>query len=322
MIAILQRCLILFCFALISCKIYQPAQQFQPIKATITAIPLQPHQRTIDVFLGNEKPVDSFYKVKMVEARLAPWESADALLIAIKKQAQQEGVDALLIDNLSLQSSTIQRIESETGGSQYKALSGLGLVYIKNMHFVDTILKKQHVEWWLDDNPEPKEFEMNFDWNGNNTSLKDGLISTFFDEEVLPYDLFENNYEASNKWRYSTDSNNNITAKQQTAALQTTTVIYEYLNLNHPYFVTIKIMDATNKKRKQKLLLTYNQNGFLSEKRLTEKDKTIWTEQLTYWASGRLLQSERWVMKNNKQQTLFIIKNEFYTTADLPTPTL
>lgn len=322
MITILQRCLILFCFALVSCQIYQPGQQFQPIKATITPIPLLPHQRTVDVFLGNDKPVDSFYKVKMVEVRLSPWESADALLIAIKKQAQQEGVDALLIDNLSLQSSTVQRIETELGGSQHKALSGLGLVYKKNMYFVDTILKKQHVQWWLDDNTEPKEFDMNFDWNGNNLSLKDRLIDQFFNEEVLPYDLFENNYEANNMWRYSTDSNNNITAKQQTAALQTTTVIYEYLNLNHPYFVTIKILDATNRQRKQKLLLTYNQNGFLTEKRLTEKDKTIWTEQLTYGASGRLLQSERWAIKNSKQTTLFIIKNEFYTTADLPKPTL
>ncbi len=322
MITILQRCLILFCFALVSCKIYQPAQQFHPIKATITPIPLLPHQRTVDVFLGNEKPVDSFYKVKMVEIRLAPWVSADALLMAIKNQAKAEGVDALLIDNLSLQTSTVQKIESETGGSQYKALSGLGLVYKKNMNFVDTILKKQHVQWWLDDNPAPKEFDMQFDWNGNNTSLKDGLIDQFFNEHILPYDVFENKYEASNIWRYSTDSNNNITAKQQIAALQTTTVIYEYLNLNHPHFATIKIMDATNRQRKQKLLLTYNQNGFLTEKRLTEKDKTIWTEQLTYGATGRLLQSERWAIKNNKQTSLFIIKNEFYTSSDLPKPIL
>ncbi len=318
MITILQRCLILFCFALVSCEVYQPAQQFHTVKATITPIPLKPHQRSVDVFLGKEQPVDSFYKVKMVEAKLSPWVSADALLIAIKTQAQQEGVDALLIDNLSLQTSTVQKIETVTGGTQYKALSGLGLVYKKNMDFVNTILKKQQVQWWLDENPAPKEFEMDFDWNGKNTSLNDQLIDRFFNEEVLPYDLFENNYQLSNKWSYSTDSNNNIIAKQQTATLQTTTVLYEYLNQNRPYFATIKIMDATNKQRKLKLIFTYNDIGLLTEKRLTEKDKTIWTEQLTYGASGRLLQSERWVIKNNKQTTLFIIKNEFYTVKDLP----
>jgi hypothetical protein len=319
--------LLIICIPFVGCEGYKAAQINKPLVGSITQVPLVPHNRKVDLFFNTEKPTNAYYKAKIVEVTALPTATADEMLNAIKKQAALEGIDGLIIDNLSQQTSTVQSVERvqvfnslPITNYNYKVLSGIGIIYKKNITYIDTILKTQIVKWWATDSSTPKEFEINFDLQGNNTSINNDFIYAFLINEVQPYDVFENSYPPNNNWEYKADLLNNIIAKQTDKGIKYSyQVMYEYLNLSHPYFAYIKIINNENAKAaKYKLLLHYNTNGKLIEKTLTQKGITLWTETIAYDANGKLQKCERWKTANNQQKTIYTIENVYYNLADLP----
>lgn len=147
-----------------SCAPFQSGQYLTYQQNSLSSIPLKPHNHEVDVFFGLEKPVKPYYKVKLVEVQDFSDQSVGAMLTKLKEKAKQEGIDALLINDIGGQ--TVTTTLSATNTVQtFQKLVGVGLKYKENIDYMSEILKEQIVRIWPDENPEPKIFTMKYDFN-------------------------------------------------------------------------------------------------------------------------------------------------------------
>src|SRR4051794_10453864 len=96
---------------------------------SITDLPLKAHTREPDLYFNGEKPKEPYYKVMIVEQRERPDVSMDAMLLAIKKTAREQGIDGILLGDLLQQVGNVVGYPSGDGFISYQRLAGIGIRY-------------------------------------------------------------------------------------------------------------------------------------------------------------------------------------------------
>lgn len=304
-----------------SCTPFYSGQYLTATKNSLSSIPLRPHSNEIDVFLDNEKPTKPYYKVKLIETQAGPQVSSDEMLMRLKQQARAEGVDAIIINDIGRQANTTTTIPSSDGVIAYQKLVGLGLKYKERIDYMETILKEQVVSFWPDDNPAPKIFSMNYDFNVRNISLKDPFIRNFFYNEVYVYENEKSLYAPIEDWEYRMDTFNLQFSKRRLlngGNYQKADYSLSYADVQK---ATITAMEPDNiTMRKYELSLLYNANGLLMEKRLKKKKAVadLWVEKIEYRFNGLPDKVSRYKIVNGKEVLYFEIQNKYYSVNDLP----
>jgi hypothetical protein len=292
-------------------------------RKSITDIPLKQHNRSVDIYINGEKPREPFYKVKIIETEAYPGTSTDAMLAQLKQTAQSEGLDAVLLGDIGKQAGTVS-IPSGNDVIASQKLTGIGIKYKSTIDYLDTILRSQSVSLWNDDNPEPKMFSLNYDFYGNNISLKDRLITRFFDEDIYPYEDMGSVLAPPAGWEYKYDSPRQVFSKRRVQG-------YGYLTCNFYYengrLLKAEITEPDGEQvRKKKYLLEpeYNNAGMLTGRKLwknkAKKKEMMWAEQVTYRLNGMPDKVKRYKITNGRMVLYFEMKNEYYTNAVLPQP--
>lgn len=275
----------------------------------------------MDVFLFNEKPVKPFYKVKLVEVQGVIALSSDEMLIRLRQKAKEEGLDAVIVNDIGRQANTTTTVPSGDGVIAYQKLVGIGLKYKERIDYMETILKEQVVSFWPDDNPAPKIFSMQYDFNVQNISLKDTFIRNFFYNEVYVYENEQSLYAPAEEWEFRMDTVQHLFSKRRVV----NGITYQQSNfkLNYPDLlkavVTITEPGAALP-QKYELSFVYNSNGLLAEKRLRKKKAAadLWVERIEYRPNGMPAAVSRHKIIDGKELPWFEIQNKYYTAEDLP----
>jgi hypothetical protein len=308
-------------FFIISCEVYQSGMYLKPQQASITNIPLQPHEMPVDVFLGTEKPAKPYYRVKLVEITARPGTSADDMLNLLRKEAQIQGIDAIILDDIGRQLSNTNNVPTNDGVYTFQKLVGLGLKYRERMNHVASILKEQQVRLWKDSLPEPKEFQMRFDMAGTPLSFSDTFIHKFFHSEIYPFEAHNSIYSPMNNWEYRLDSLTNIFSKRRADNVWMTIKSDFTINMGKPLAGTITMFDDFERASAKYLLEYEYNNNDVPVKRTLKNKKTnavIWEDAFSYYHSGKPFKTERSIMINGKMQPYFEIRNEYFKLEDLP----
>jgi len=302
-----------------SCTPYYSGKYLTASENSLSTIPLRPHANEVDVFLDNEKPSKPYYKVKLVETQVAASLSADEMLIRLKQKAKEEGLDAIIVNDIGRQTNTT--IPSTDGLITYQKLVGLGLKYKERIDYMETILKEQLVSLWPDDNPTPKIFSMNYDFNVKNISLKDTFIRNFFYNEIYVYENEKSLYGPAEEWEFRMDTFQLQFSKRRLLNGGNYQKADYSLNYADVQKATITAMEPDNiTMRKYELSLMYNANGMLIEKRLKKKKGAadLWLDKIEYRFNGMPDKISRYKIVNGKEVLYFEIQNKYYSVNDLP----
>ncbi len=275
----------------------------------------------MDIFFNDEKPKEPFYKIKIVEATAAPGTSMDALLLQLKKTAQEEGIDAILLGDPGKQAANVVSYPTSNGFVSYQKLAGIGLRYRRTIDYMDTILMEQSVSLWSNDNAEPKLFTMKYDFYGKNLSLGDAFVYKFFDKEVYPFEDGGSPVLPFGGWECKYDPEEQVFSKKE--------VVVDFMHANCRFYYEegrltkadiVFIPNGLEKKIKWQLEPIYNSGGLLIGRRLMKGKSLVWEEAIAYRLNGMPDKIQRFKIVNGQRAPLFEMKNSYYGEADLPQP--
>ncbi|RXK59265.1 hypothetical protein ESA94_14080 [Lacibacter luteus] len=305
--------------ALSSCAPFYSGQYLTSQQNTLSSIPLKPHDHEVDVFFGQEKPAKPYYKVKLVEVQDFSEQRADAMLKKLREKAKQEGVDALLINDIGGQTVTTTSLATNTV-QIFQKLVAIGLKYKENIDYMSEILKEQVVRIWPDDNPDPKIFTMSYDFNGKNLSLKDSFTRRFFFRDIYLFEDHASVYTPQDDWEFRMDTLNNLFTKR--VLVNGVPVLKSDFKLNGPDRGKAVVMikkDNYYNLEKYELESSYNAAGLPVKKTLKKKKLgNLWTEETIYRTNGLPDKITRYKIVEGKEVLYFEIQNTYYSSDDLP----
>ncbi|MBI1780275.1 MAG: hypothetical protein HYR66_02755 [Sphingobacteriales bacterium] len=311
----------------ISCNNYYTYNEFQH-KPSITDIPLKQVTGKMDLYFNNERPVQPFYKIKIVEVMGRPYTSYNEMLALLKQKALEEGMDGIIyLDSkqetgYSDVSETVYLKDTTTSinrqvANPYQRMTGIGLKYVSTINYLDTIVKKSTVKLYGNNIPNDS-FSIRFDWHGN---VWNDYVSTSFQkyyQQVLPYDIVKA-YETWGKgWSISTEPG---TGKLLSKRFQLNT--YDIIHYQY-YYATDGLIDYVKVKTDMpsvttnmgNVYLNFDRRGLLNEKKLVLKKSVIWREKFVYDEKDRCAKIIR--TAGNSDKVLLTIENEFFSNSDLP----
>jgi len=214
--------LIISSLSLTSC--YQAYLATNSQVGVLNNIPTIPHQNKVEVYFPGEYPEDKEYiKIKVLETvggnyynptgfpvssdRAGSSLAYPSLIDGIRKQAQAEGMDAvLIIDRAEIVSSISSSSNVETSSS----LSAVGIKFKKNLNYLDNFVQRKNV--LLADSTEQfaqKSF-VSYEYDPGGKIIKsEGDVSRKSQQLYINY-IQKYNYdflvnEKSNEWRYHPD---------------------------------------------------------------------------------------------------------------------
>ena len=302
-----------------SCTPFYSGQYLTSQQNALSTIPLKPHQHEVDVYFGQEKPKKPYYKVKLVEVQGFPEQSSAKMLAKLREKAKQEGIDALLINDIGGQTIT-STLPATNSVQTYQKLVGVGLKYKENIDYMSEMLKEQTVLLWPDENPEPKIFTMNYEINGKNLSLKDSFTRRFFFSEVYLFEDHTTIYAPQDDWEFRMDTLNNLFTKR--VLINGLPILQSDFKLTGPNYeraiISIK-KDNYYALEKYELERVYDAAGLPIKKIFRNKKRgNLWTEETIYGINGLPYKITRYKIVGNKEVLYFEIQNKYYSFDDLP----
>ena len=236
-------------------------------------------------------------------------------------KAQQEGVDALIIGDISKQASSTTTATAGDATYTYQKFVGIGLKYKERIDYMDELLKEQEVNYWPDAIPEPKIFQMKYDISGKNLSLVDTFIQRFFYKEVYLFEDQNSIYAPTDDWEFMIDTFVNVFSKRYS------------VNDIEQAKATFRIKDDQTAKpiiwireggkdffTKYELIPVYSLAGVLMSQRLhkVKPSVDVWEEEISYNRKGLPDKINRYRIENGRKILYFEIQNKYYTADDLP----
>ncbi|MBC8111461.1 MAG: hypothetical protein H7Y04_10410 [Verrucomicrobia bacterium] len=326
-------CLLLLC--LNAC--YTPFKSYQNgYNGLKTAPQPPPHKNEVKIYFPGEKISDTNYvKMTVLEVRSDGETSYNNLISMIKRKAQLEGVDAVV-----LLGKEEEKISSTSGGSYVSTtvyteqiLSGLGIRYRNNFDYVKMYPKKAVIHQINTDNNSqelPTETVLlDFDRQVINTNTENDQKSsiTLYKQYVEPYTPFEL-LEAKKGWAYSASSNEipRINTNLPFQVLQKVYPANSNSGFQKKYSYTYeneRISKVTMKRifksvyKIEKADLNYNKENQVKEIFTRQSNKLQFKHVFEYDAEGRITGTDVYRIIDKKSSLFLKVSYEFHTAADL-----
>jgi hypothetical protein len=304
-------------FPVFSCSNYSLYTGTERQKS-ITDIPLVPHQNNVDVYFNNEQPAQPYYKVKVIEANGSSNASYEALLNSLKQEAAAAGLDGVLIIEKQ-QAVVYNNVVHHQEATAYQTLSAVGLKYVANIGYMDTIVKSTIVDVYNDD--KARKLTVLFDYYGNMLNTTDKYAAQFYADYIAPFDIQKHDAASVTGWEYSYDEFNRvysfkISEMQEVVA----SAMVQSSSSGRINTVQYKIKDPILKKNiRYTLQCIYNSADKLIGKQLLSKDKMLWTEKISY-NENTIAGYSRYSAADETERLIFKADNYFFSQTDLPKP--
>ena len=320
--------LLFFAALFFSCSNYLPYSSANQTKS-ITNIPLKKSVDNVDCFFNNQAPAKPFYKVNIVEVTSGTTASYDELIMLLKNKAKQNGLDAVMILNkqqeIAYENLTEKISIKDTSvnyyrqlATPYQKLSAIGIKYIENITYLDTIVKTTLFKC---SSTSISNSAVHFDFYGNLTAIDNKLFDNFYSDSIEPFDIDKHLLAGVKNWQYKTDevlTTKVIAFKKEINTIEVIDVKIDFDNLNK---IEYKILNTSrNKNIRYTLKVERDREGKINKKILYQKNNIIWVEDIFY-NNNLLTGIKRYrLLSNGNEDIIFTAVNQFYSVKDLPTP--
>lgn len=294
-----------------------------PTNKKLVQIPTIPHNQPIEVFYLNENPDSSYIKIALLEASRGTSESYATIIADLKIQAQEEGVDAIMIFQIQTATRSYRDIDNFLNSYPVKEVLAYGIKYVStsNFDYLNSIPKVERCYIYNDSSKTFKdEYFRKFDAMGN---LIASNCKQSFNNFLYQYSLHHLVSERTN-WTYAPTAKGNFISKRQCTTTEgQKECSFDYDSLQRLSKITIKTdirKDGYRKIETQYVTLTYNEDGYLHQKDIfpTIKDESFFYREIfKYDALGRI--KEKVIFKYSNGDRIPIAKcfyTEFYTIVD------
>lgn len=283
-------------------------------------IPIQtePHNNPIEVFYPGDKPTKQYYQITLLETNLNVSATYAEVINDLKIQAQQMGMDAIIIANLQM--SAQSTVDWEGFSSEYNVKEGIafGIKYEIDFSYLQTILKAQTI------------------FIHNDTSGKYDLAGVFnydlynnIESYTCPKSLYDYEYKYSmqhllyEQLNWKTDKTNRG-QDRRTYKNDEKTCWFEYDSLNRVkrieilYRLTSSGYTTTDR---QEVRLTYDEQGRLYQKRIypnPKKESIYYIEIFRYDDFNRLTEKQLFLnFEGDLQPITKSLVTEYYSEEEL-----
>ncbi len=155
----------------------------EPFRApgTLHPMPLAVTGVEPDVFLPGDSINKPHVRTHIVEVSAFGSEKTNLLIEKIKQEAKLQGLDGVALHQYPTMSSNEFGISS--------SLVGVGIKYIDNISYIDTIIKQRVITRYLPDGNQGKTVLLDFDWHGNLLTSRKTEDFEFYADSVSMMDL-------------------------------------------------------------------------------------------------------------------------------------
>lgn len=318
---------LLFTVLLFSCSTYLPYTSANQVKS-ITDIPLKASTENIDCFFNNQIPAKPFYRVKITEVTGNANASYDELIISLKNRAKQEGLDGVLIVDKK-QENTYENLNKKITvrdtsvnyytqmANPYQKLTAIGIKYIENINYLDTIVKSTSFKFG--NNNKMENSIANFDFYGNLIGGSDVEFNKWYTDSIEPFEIDKHLLMAVKSWQYKTidaHSNTVIAFKKETGDYLNADVKRDYNDANK-FFFSLFSNGPIYRPDKYVLKLEKNAQGKIIKKTLLKKNTIVWVEEIFY-TNNAITGYKRYRFNGGKEALIFAASNQNFSVNDLP----
>ncbi|MHC2990358.1 hypothetical protein OB13_01690 [Pontibacter sp. HJ8] len=106
---------------------------YPAVDERLTAIPVQPHNKAVEVFFAGEWPKEEYVKIAALEARGGEATPYITLINRLKASARAHGADALVVQEKSYITDVYSNSDRMVATSGTTALNGVAIKYKKNL---------------------------------------------------------------------------------------------------------------------------------------------------------------------------------------------
>ena len=301
---------------------------------TLTSLPLLPDSnKKVDVYLGDELPSQSFYKVRIIEVSSTSG-NYNRLLAGLKQKAAIEGFDAIkllgksesLVQDNSLGTAMVTGVVAgvtdwATNESHYtqtplvnvQTLSAVGIKYKSQLGYIDTVMKSATVTF---ENP-GHAYNIDFNLGGTFTESDDIDAKDYYMKNIS---LFKH---ADQLFKLYLSHNNHMASPEPTSGvMKTDSGAVKYLAYAdagmHDVLVRINL-PSTQFPSIKKYFVTYTRrdDNTIGERIIFyRKRHPLFKDVYSYDERNRCTGFVRYNADNNKE--LFKIDYTFFSQDDLP----
>lgn len=237
-----------------------------PTNKKLVQIPTIRHSQPVKVFHLDEKPDTPYVKIALLEASRGASDSYANILQDLQLQAQDEGVDAIMI--FKFQTGMRSYIDSEGYMTSYavKEILAYGIKYESNFDYLSFIPKVETIYLYNDSTMAfDKKYYRQFDLFGK---FVDFNCSSDFNNFLYQYSLTDLVQEQEN-WTYAVQGNL-ISERRFSLNANTKKCKFNYDSLQRLSLINIEThqekVGAYTVTYKQQVLLSYNEYGQLHQK--------------------------------------------------------
>ena len=301
---------------------------------TLTSLPLKPDSnKKVDVYLGEELPMQAFYKVRVIEVSSTSG-SYNKLLSGLKQKAANEGFDAIrllgksesLVQDNSFGTAVVTGVAAgvtdwATGENHYTGsplvnvhtLSAIGMKYKSQLNYIDTVVKSASMTFANS----TSLYKIDFNLGG---TFADGGDNDAKDYYLKNISLFKN---ADKIFRQYLSHNNHIAVPEPvTGVMKTDSGAVKYLAyvdaVMHDVLVRINL-PSTQFPSIKKYFVSYTRrdDNTIGERIIFyRKRHPLFKDVYSYDERNRCTGFVRYNADNNKE--LFKIDYTFFSQDDLP----
>ncbi|WP_026463307.1 hypothetical protein [Adhaeribacter aquaticus] len=285
-------------------------------------IPTVPHQNSVQVYFPGEYPEDQEYiKVKVLE--VGGSNEYPTLVDGLKKSAQQNGMDAvLIIDGAQfVEGSTYhnRRYHKTNSPAYYQntwttsSLAGVGIKFKKNLNYFDrfvqrkTILLADSADKFVYKPYAAVEFGLNgkvqqSEWSGEQNRRN---IDINYSKKYT-YDFLVND---KNGWSYLEDEFGRVTKR----AFQNGVIVAKlhYNDLNQVDYVVLK-SNENYQLQKEKITFQFDSQNKVTGALVEKKGQLRNRHQFTYDENDRLIFQEIFQVYDKREQPFLLIRNDYF----------
>lgn len=298
----------------------RPYVRYAHEDARLTALPTRPHKNKVEVFFNNEIPTSRPYaKMEILETIVSSTHSdANSAIFQLQAQAQERGYDALIMLN-TIGYATVPVLDGTTTSQvladKYQAL---GIIFLDQIDYLDQCVKTQHVYAYSRITQQFEEAGKLYLSLNNGPVKKEGSSPLVMQARYFSLDYLLN--ERHSNWIYTdwTDATFrlNVRRKQQAPNQAPVSVVHARYMPNRPDRLQDIRLNLLNRPQ-MTITFTYDKEGRIIQKNILTHEQGLIKEVLQYNEKGIHTESHFYTIKNEKQEPLMQVINEFYRQEDL-----
>ena len=301
----------------------------------LTDIPTHEHSNEVEVYYMDDDIGEEFLPIQKISSKKTGEDSYNKIILDVQRQAQQLGMDAIIIEEqmdgyqteergpsaLGIILSIILDIESETTYEEvyFQEFMAVGIKYRKNIDYLDRYVYAKTI-WQQEENGRHKIASATFNLFGKIMNLEGDSIQW---NNYQAYTLEHLVYDNEPPWTWK-----NVSSSDQKRWKRKYKLPYAYLKVEVLFMNATQINHLDIKKKRthprletiseERMRVVY-QKGSKDIKRteLYREEKLIRSEEYFYDQEGRILQRQVFLFKEKKKILDKTIVYEYYRNSDI-----